>query len=72
LFILLFTHLGLFWNTGAAISIEWRFLGFLGVILGPILLSSTTHVLLTSATEKDCVGSNALVDDRILQLYAMV
>ena len=28
LFVLLFTHLGLFWSTGAAISIEWRVLGF--------------------------------------------
>lgn len=72
IFILMFSHLTLFWSTGAAISLDWRFIGFLFVIAGPIFLFTTTHLHLSTAPEENCTGSNALVDDRMLQLFAIM
>lgn len=46
LFFLLITHLNYFWNTTLLLEIEgWKFLSFVGFILGPIALLFATNLV---------------------------
>lgn len=56
--LLLFYHLDLFWNTVLIIAAEeWRFTGFLYMILGPVLLFLATTVILSKPSEEVPVAS---------------
>ena len=56
--LLLFHHLDLFWNSVLIMAAEeWRFTGFLYMILGPILLFLATTVILSKPNENIPVAS---------------
>ena len=56
--LLLFYHLDLFWNSVLIIATEeWRFTGFLYMVLGPVLLFLASTVILTKTSEEVSVAS---------------
>ena len=51
--LLLFYHLDLFWNSVLIVAAEeWRFTGFLYMILGPVLLFLASTVILSKTSEE--------------------
>ena len=58
LLLLLFNYLDLFWNSVLIIAAEeWRFTGFLYMILGPVLLFLASTVILSKTSEEVSVAS---------------
>ena len=57
--LLLFYHLDLFWNSVLIMAAEeWRFTGFLYMILGPVLLFLATTLILSKTNEDAPVASS--------------
>jgi hypothetical protein len=56
--LLLFYHLDLFWNSVLIIATEeWRFTGFLYMVLGPVLLFFASTVILSKTSEEVSVAA---------------
>ena len=74
--LLLLVHLRMFWFTVDVLAISnWRFIGFLGIIVGPILLFFSTGVLLAgreSKAEKNTIDDYFKVSSRFFVLVALI
>lgn len=69
--IILLSYFNMFWHTIDLLSVEeWGFLGFLYIMIGPILIYFTTSILIANYSED--VTHNRLVNPRFFTVFILL